>query len=107
VDKPKPKTMKYWDYSECRNYVELKYGFTERDYAGRFTPKSNPEAPYQDFWHFVVDRAPIRTNGQFFTMHDEWKDGAEPWQQEIIEKYLIEFGKEVDGQREAEFYAGW
>ena len=32
--KPIKKTIKYFNYNECSDYIEKKYGYEERDYAG-------------------------------------------------------------------------
>jgi hypothetical protein len=37
--KPKKHTIEYYDYHECRDYLQEKYGYNERDYAGRHKKK--------------------------------------------------------------------
>lgn len=34
--KPKKKSRQSYDYSECRDFLEEKYGYSERDYLGRY-----------------------------------------------------------------------
>ena len=95
-----------YDYHACCHYLQQRDGYDERDYAGRYT--SHPTAPYQDFWHFVLDQAPEITNGSAFVMQESWGQDAEPWQQEILQKYLDTFGEEGDeGERVVDFYVGW
>jgi hypothetical protein len=48
MEKPKKESQEYYDYNECRDYLEAKYDYDERDYAGRFTPTSNPNAGTND-----------------------------------------------------------
>ena len=40
MTKPKVKTKKYLDYNECRNFLEEKYEYKERDYLGKFKYQS-------------------------------------------------------------------
>ena len=84
-----------YDYAECRDYLQARDGYDERDVAGHFA--GHPEAPYQDFWHFVCAQVPGLSNPSEFVMDDSWAEDAEPWQQEILEKYLEVFG-ETDAQ---------
>lgn len=94
-----------YDYHECRDYLQARDGYEERDYAGKY--QGHPEAPYQDFWHFVLDKEEI-TNGGSFTMCEWWKKEAEPWEQDILLKYLDTFGERgEDGDRTIDFYVGW
>lgn len=106
VKKPDKKVMTYYDYDECRQYLEKKYGYDERDYAGRFTGRGNERAPYQDFWHFVVEKGSAH-NDALMVMSEWWKEGAEPWQAEILERYLSEFGEGDPGDRSIEFWVSW
>jgi len=114
MDKPIKKAKVAYDYHECSVYLQDKYGYNERDYAGHFGKPAknstavaaldpNDEVPYWDFWHFVCDKGnPVR--GGYFVMHEEWTDGGvEPWQEEILRLYLDEFGENGG----VEFYADW
>ena len=107
-----PKPEKRWhvyayDYHECRDYLQARDGYNERDYAGKFT--GNFQAPYQDFWHFVIAKCPhIRSAGCEFVMHEGWKKDAEPWQHDILLKYLDTFGQIHNaGERFIDFYVWW
>jgi hypothetical protein len=54
--------------------------------------ESNPkERPYQDFWHFLVDRCDIK-NGCWIHLPEDWEDDSsiEDWQKEIL-KYFQDF----------------
>ena len=105
--KPKEKTKTAYDYNECRDWLQAKYGYDERDYAGKYaSPIPNPSAPYQDFWHFVLDQTPVH-NGCYINIEDSWLEDAAPWQREIINRYLDHFGTTGDGYRCALFWVEW
>lgn len=102
-DKPQP-IPNIYDYHQCRDWLQKKYGYCERDYAGkRYGPNPNPDAEYLDFWHFVVDMTDLN-NGEIIVMDDSWKEDAAPWQIEIIDRYLDHFG--VD-QRSVKLLCEW
>jgi hypothetical protein len=105
MKKPNEKTRQYYDYHECQDYLQKKYGYDERNYADhKFTGKPD-DAPYQDFWHFVIEMTNLN-NGTFIYMNNDWLESAkEPWQKEIIEHYLSEFGKGKN--REVQFFVAW
>ena len=109
MNKPTKQTKTCYDYHQCRNYLQDKYGYNERDYANRFKKPYNASAPYQDFWHFVLEMAPNITNGSFFVMDEYWLDEAShEWQKQILNYYLDEFGEYEDtGSRTIEFYIEW
>ena len=97
-----------YDYDECRKYLETRDGYDEHDYAGTFA--GHPEAPYQNFWHFVTDKVPDIQNDSCFVMEEAWKEDAELWQQEILMKYLEAFGERSDHpphERSIQFYVSW
>jgi hypothetical protein len=95
-----------YDYHECSTYLQARDGYDERDYAGTF--QGHPDAPYQDFWHFVLDKDCEIRNHSVFVMYESWRKEAEPWQQEILLKYLETFGeRDDDGERFIEFYVWW
>lgn len=41
MDKPQKHTIQYYDYHEVSRYLEQKYGYSERDFAGMFTYQRN------------------------------------------------------------------
>ena len=113
--KPKKQIKEYYDYHKCRDYLQEKFGYNERDYAGRFNKKGKRitkvtlEIPYQDFWHWVLDKHEVH-NGSFLTFdrqslkyYDEDKT-IKPWQREIYCHYLDEF---ADEKGELEMYVWW
>lgn len=59
LEKPKQKIKKYYDYNKCRNYLEKKYNYDERDYAGKYKNRYHEDKPYLDFWHWVCDNFDI------------------------------------------------
>ena len=105
LKKPEKKSITAYDYHECRDYLQRIHGYDERDYLGTF--KGNDDAPYQDFWHFVLDQNGSIHNDCFFTMHEEWADGAEPWQKQILTYYLDAFGEGKKGERSIYFHVWW
>lgn len=109
MNKPEKETTEYYDWLKAKEYVNAKLGRDIRDYAGMF-PKNgprNPDAPYQDFWHWMLDKAEI-SNGCIVTMARWWGDGAEAWQQEILSEFLAEFGEpDETGEVAATFWVWW
>jgi hypothetical protein len=108
MDKPTKRHHIYaYDYSECRNYLQARDGYSEHDYAGKYD--GHAEAPYQNFWHWVLERDGDIHNGSTFTMRESWGEYADPWQKEILVKYLDTFSDidPVSGERSIEFYVWW
>lgn len=105
MEKPTKKTVQFYDYVECSNHLQKKYSYDERNYAGKKFNGKKDDAPYQDFWHFVLYKTDLG-NDSYFTMDNSWlKDAKEPWQKEILERYLSEFGEGKD--REICFHVWW
>ena len=98
-----------YDYHECRDYLQQRDGYEERDYAGKYAGSEWRTLPYQDFWHFVLRCDDSIQNGSTFTMSEAWREGAEPWQQIILDKYLSAFGDTdpQSGERYVEFHVWW
>jgi hypothetical protein len=112
--KPKKQTKEYWDWRSVQKYVEAKYKICMEDYGGKFkNSKVNEEAPYLDFWHWILDRCDIH-NGCYTTFYikewlDEKADGDEldeyvapDWVKEILQLIYDEFG-----EMEMEVYIWW
>ena len=102
LKKPVEKIRKYYNYFECRDYLQKKYGYDENNYGKK------PNKKYSnDFWgdFVVLVMAPHITNGSFFQMTNEWLIGSEDWQREILERYLSEFG--TGENRVIDFYVAW
>ena len=105
MNKPTKKTKSYYDYNQCRNYLQEKYGYDERDYAGRFKNRGE-DLPYQDFWHWVIKRHEVH-NGCFiiFSKENLEEDSeTEDWVKEIYKHYIDEF---ADENGELEMYCWW
>lgn len=121
--KPKPKSrLPEFDFNDCTNYIEQKYGYSTRDYAGQFRISKtgkilscNEGVPYQDFWHWVTEVYDIH-NGCNITFSQETLDSYKPvegeptdgcmedWQIKIYQDYLNEF---ADENGEINFYVWW
>jgi hypothetical protein len=95
VNKPVKKVKKpAYDYLECCHYLEKKYGYDERDYAGKHKKGAKEGTPYLDFWHWVMEHYDVG-NGKYITFHKEGLDGMEPvWIKEIYSHYIEEFADE-------------
>lgn len=107
--RPEPR----YDFIECRDYLQTKYGFDMRDYAGYWKNrrKKNPP-PHQDFWHWMCDHFEI-SNGCDFFMSQEDLDShieypgstpMEQWQIDIYKLFLKEFGGK---NKEIHFEVSW
>lgn len=122
MKKPRVKTRKHLDFSECTNYINQKYKIDTRDYAKHFLQfaewckvrrfkdiKSQArwdefqdeirrgittERPYQDFWQWLTAYHYINLNEEFYLELELLGDASVPkWAQEIYSLYLKEFGK--------------
>ncbi len=106
--KPKKKQIHgpVYHYNEVMAYIREKYGKDTRNWRGtKFTGKKD-DAPYCDFWHWILDRNEI-SNGCFFTLYiDEeeyFKDDFEKeWVTEIFDILKKEFN-----ETEFEFWVEW
>lgn len=100
IKRPKRYKIEYYFWYEIRDYIEKKYGKNIRDWAGRWNPKHNPDAPYQDFWHTIINKFAI-VNGNNETHYVRWDDyqmdyDIDPWEQEIITILVKEGFDEVN-----------
>lgn len=107
MDKPQPETVTQYDFMKCRTFVDEKYGIDQNDYAGRWKKgQHNEDAPYQDFWHFIVERGDVH-NDSTFTMFESWGEDAEDWQKLILGYYMDEFGSGATPERSIAFSISW
>lgn len=109
MDIPKKHTHHYYDYQELRNYLQTKYNYDERDYAGKYSSKDEvKDVPYLDFWHWVIKQREVN-NGCYITFSREElnylieEKQIEDWQAEIYDHYL-EF---ADENGELELWVYW
>lgn len=113
MNKPQKETKTYYDYHKCRDYLQKKYKYDERDYAGRYKHRGekivsmNEEKPYLDFWHWVCDNYSVH-NGCFITFYkdvlEDLNKDDEKWMKEIYTHYIEEF---ADDSGELEMYVWW
>lgn len=95
MKKPKPKVVKHLNYHECAKYIESKLGYDLRDTLGKFKNSYLPSVEYRDFWHFIIDtQSP--SNGDYIYIDSGLKEDAEPWQIEIIDRFIKEFGDDQE-----------
>lgn len=107
MEKPVPQTQTALDYIQCRDYLEDKYDYKERDYGKKHsTGTYNPDAPYLDFWHYVLHNADEISNGAYFHMFDDWADDLEDddFRKIILKRYFDEFG---NGEEIIRFWVEW
>ena len=104
----KPEKIKFElnDYHKCRDWLQRRYNYDERNYANCTLTASEDDTPYQDFWHFVIDMGNPH-NGSILWMHNEWRENAEEWQVEILDRYLDHFGEGEGENRYARFWVEW
>lgn len=109
MDKPQPETVtqSQYDFMQCRPFIDEKYGINQDDYAGRYKKgQHNEDAPYQSFWHFIVENGDIH-NDSVFTMYESWGEDAEDWQKLILGYYMDEFGEGEAPDRTITFSVSW
>lgn len=96
MKKPKKITKSYFVYTECRDYLENKFNYKEREYLD----KNNQ---CQDFWHWIIiNQNPPR--GSFMTFdYFELQEIQEEWAKEIYAHYLEEFGE----NKKLEMFVDW
>lgn len=124
MDKPQKHTTTFYDYSECRDYLENKYGYDERDYAkqqGYYTkalkivtdkygkswynkqPKNFNEADkvaYEEYNKLLESKPPYRDFWHFVCDHHEINNGGYIFFSSDDLKYYKEDGKIEDWQAE-------
>lgn len=102
MQKPTKKKKEYYDYNECKDYIDEKLGRDIDDYAAKFVMKNNKpvkvneHADFKCFWHWVVDRYNITNGCSFGFIESELEYIEEDWIKEIYAAFLEEFGKEID-----------
>lgn len=111
MNKPSPQSKTALDYHECRDYLQAKYNYNERDYDACFQTSRGLEPdssrPYKDFWHYVLEKCDYIKNGCYFDMDKEYfLEGLEEddFRYIITNHYFDEFG---DGNPNIEFWIEW
>ena len=79
-------------WNEITKWIMHKTGKDLRDWAGRLN-KCDETIPYQDFWHWLLDRYDIH-NGCYIDieLHDPPADA--PWVKEVMDLLKEELGEE-------------
>jgi hypothetical protein len=85
----------------CRKHGEI--NDNSREQYNRYKPSEDglracPE--YRDWWHFLCDHQEIHNGGSTYIGSGLLEQG-EPWQNEITQKFIDEFGDD------AEFWTNW
>ena len=92
--RPIKKVREAYDYLECRDYLQDKYNYVERDFSALY---------HQDFWHWVVENYEIH-NGCYLTFsYDKIPEIQEDWAKTIYKYYLTEFSE----NGEVTFWVWW
>mgnify|MGYP003662320711 CR=1 FL=1 len=100
------KTLKYYDWNDVTKEVEDNCNRRVRDWAGRFGKNMmKPGAPYQDFWHKILDYDPEISSGcviyfDFDEIANVYKNDS--WVREVCDEYI-----KVVGTGEHPFKIEW
>lgn len=108
MDRPTPKTLKYVDYCSMADYIDEKYGITQRDYAKKFKGGRQHQIelglelvdpPYLDFWHWMLENHIDERiyNGAYSTIsfvraRETAVEKNDDWARDIIDLYIKEYG---------------
>ena len=97
-----------YDYYECSNYIDKKYGYDQRNFAGKGQKgRVDEEVPYLDFWQAWVLKKYEINNGCYFTFSRDDLDYSEmevpDWIKTIFNHYMDEFAE----NDEIKFYVWW
>ena len=107
MNRPKLRMFEALDYFECIKYLEKKYNFNSRDYAGKYKRGSTPNTPYQDYWHFVIDCVDVH-NGSFMWISNEWvEDLAKDDYRTIITNLIFEEFADYNKDGSIQFWVDW
>jgi len=91
MNKPTPETKTYYNYNECRDYIQTKYGYDVDNFAGRkFTGKPD-DPPLLSFWDFLVGVFEINNGTFIYLDRDTIKNAPKEWQKKILNDFLTEF----------------
>ena len=94
VERPKKHTKTFYDYNECSEYLQQKYGYNERDVAGAITKDGiDKTKPYQDFFRWLINHFDINS-GTFFDFCEGDALYEEEWIQTIYNRYVDEFAED-------------
>lgn len=112
MNKPTKRGFKpVYDYHELVHYIENKIQKDLRDYGnryGRYTNGvGNKEAPYLDFWHWMLDDYMEIHNGCFsYVPLDAFTDGV-PEGKEWVAEILEHFKEFADENGELDVWIEW
>ena len=89
MNKPKKKTIEYFDYFECFKYIEEKYGIKEHNFE---EAEKNPDIEFHSFWSWLLDTTALQ-NGAVFVLDKTFLDGAPEFAKSPLKALLDEFGE--------------
>lgn len=91
--KPRPQTIEYYDFAQCKRWINQKYKINQDDLHGHLQ-KGGGNKPYECFWNWLLDRQSI-ANGSLLKFSKGDLEGIrEDWAKTIYGYYLREFGDE-------------
>jgi hypothetical protein len=121
IEKPQTTTLEVMDYNKAAKWISYKLGYDIRDVFGcikhytiwckthgeiedkgsqeqfkryKNAPDGDAECPaYRDYWHFILYKLGTINSGSIIKL-GSWlsEDDSEPWQDEITQKFVDEFG---------------
>lgn len=90
MDKPEPVTRSFYDYQDCAEYISQKH------FDGRCLRDFSVGDEYRDFWHWVIDVCEVHNGCVLYLGADQLGLCKEPWQREILEAFIKEFGDDQE-----------
>src|ERR1700686_3126192 len=99
MKRPSKRKIEHWDFDDVMRYLEKKYQFDHRDFAGRFGDEFNKDLPYQDFWHWMLENNDnIHGNCCYIGIRvDDCLKGSEPdWVKTILGYFKKEFPEDSE-----------
>ena len=109
MQKPAKQTIQRWNYRDVIEYIEYKYQIKTRDMGQKYYGKRDKDAPYWDFWHFVINELGEITNGCYLYLplvaeKYEYNGPPPEWFCEVLGYIKAEFAPDED---EIELWVEW
>lgn len=95
-DKPQPVARPpILQYHQCKDYISRKLGYDIDDTLGKWPKTEGQDNPrnveLRRYWAFLIDRFNIH-NGMVIHISSDLLEDAEPWEAEITNAFINEFG---------------
>ena len=101
MNKPTIKSIEYWNYYECADYISKKYfeGKNLDDFTGKYiTAQYDDSKEFQCFWHVILDKTELVNGAPFYLFFGDEYDGEDEtkkWYYPILKKFEEEFGEDL------------